>query len=481
MEFETVIGLEVHVQLNTNTKIFSSSKTTFGSDPNKHIDPVTLGLPGALPVLNKEVINKAISLGLATNCKIKEHNFFARKHYFYPDLPKGYQISQFEDPICLAGNIDIELEDGTRKNIGITRIHMEEDAGKNIHDQRNNASLVDLNRAGVPLLEVVSEPDLRNTEEVTAYLKSIRRIVRFINVSDGNMDQGSLRCDANVSIRPVGQKEFGTRCEIKNLNSFKFIEKAIHYEVDRQKKIILAGGTITQETRLFNSETLTTHSMRGKEESADYRYFADPDLPPLHIDKEWVERMRKVLPPLPQDIENKLVADFKLSEYDAKVLTAEKDISDFFAETNSACKNPKAACNWITSELFGFLNKNAVSLEDSPIKPKELAELILLIDNDEISGKMAKKIFEQMLTTEKTPLEIKEEKGFKLIKDPAEINVFIDKVFEANTENVQKYLDGNENIFKFFVGQVLKETAGNAKPEIVNECILEKFKKLKKA
>ena len=476
MNFETVIGLEVHVQLSTKSKIFCSSSTAFGADPNKHVDAITFGMPGALPVLNKKVVDYAIMLGLALKCEIRKENRFARKHYFYPDLPKGYQISQFEEPICERGSLEIKLNDSVR-NIGITRIHMEEDAGKNIHDGRTNASLIDLNRAGVPLLEVVSEPDLRSPAETTAYLKSLRQIVRYIDIGDGNMEEGSLRCDANISLRPEGELKFGTRAEIKNINSFKFVEQALEYEIARQTKLLREGKEVVQETRLFDSTNGTTRSMRGKEESSDYRYFPDPDLPPLVIEESWVRNIKDSMPKLPSERFNELVTTYSLSEYDAGVLTAERGFSDYFEEVFEVCSNAKAASNWLTSELFGLLKKEGLELEESPISAKHLGELIKLVDEETISGKMAKSVFEEMFQSSKSPNEIVEAKGLKQITDDSEILAIVQKVLNDNPEQLKQYVSGKTALQGFFVGQVMKATAGNANPRKVNEILTQELKK----
>lgn len=475
--YEIVIGLEVHAQLATASKIFSRASTKFGADPNTHVDPVTFGLPGCLPVPNKKVIDYAIMLGLALNCQIRNNNRFARKHYFYPDLPKGYQISQFEEPICEHGQIEI-MHDGSARNIGITRIHMEEDAGKGIHDIRTNASLIDLNRAGVPLLEIVSEPDLRSPSEAASYMRTIRQIIRYLGIGDGNMEEGSLRCDANVSLRPVGSLQFGTRTEIKNINSFKFVEKAISYEATRQYKIIKEGGTITQETRLFDSSTETTRSMRSKEESSDYRYFPDPDLPPLEISDKWIKEINDSLPMLPSEKKKQLISDFSLSEYDASIITAERESLMYYEEMLNVCNDPKLACNWLTSELFGLLNKENLKLTESPVSAKSLGTLIAKIKDKSISGKMAKDIFEIMFTEEREPDDIIEEKGFKLISDPEEIRNIVAGVLEQCGDQITKYLAGNERLFGFFVGQTIKESKGNADPETVNRIVKEELDKL---
>ncbi len=470
MEFETVIGLEVHLQLSTNSKIFSGSSTAFGASPNEHIDPVTLGLPGALPVLNSKVVDYAIMMGLATNCQIRRFNRFARKHYFYPDLPKGYQISQFDEPICEKGQITIRVGDSER-SIGITRIHMEEDAGKNMHDNRTNCSLVDLNRAGVPLLEIVSEPDLRSAEEASAYLKAIQQLARYLGISDGNMDEGSLRCDANISLRPKGQSKLGTRTETKNLNSFKFVEKAIEYEIARQSSLLKNGQTIVQETLLFDSATGTTRSMRSKEESSDYRYMPDPDLPPLVIEESWVAKIKSTLPVLPEARRKSLISDLGLSEYDATVLTSEKSNVEFFESALAICGNAKSTCNWVTSELFGLLNKEGIELKDSPVSAESLGQLIKLIDSEVISGKMAKGVFEEMFKSSKSPDLIVKEKGLKQVTDESQITELVKKVFAENPGQLAEFTGGNDRLLGFFVGLVIKAAGGAASPKVVNQVI----------
>lgn len=478
MEFETVIGLEVHLQLSTNSKIFCGSSAAFGGSPNEHIDPVTLGLPGALPVLNQKVVDCAIMMGLAMNCEIRRFNRFARKHYFYPDLPKGYQISQFDEPICERGRITIQVGDSQRV-IGIKRIHMEEDAGKNIHDSRTNSSLVDLNRAGVPLLEIVSDPDLRGPDETTAYLKVVRQLARYLEISDGNMEEGSLRCDANISLRPKGEMRFGTRTEIKNLNSFKFVEKALEYEIARQSALLKSGQKVIQETLLFDSATGTTRSMRSKEESADYRYMPDPDLPPLVVEESWVEQIRTKMPILPEARRNQIVCELGLSEYDATVLTSERASVDYFEKVLKVCDNAKAACNWVTSELFGLLNKSNLDLSKSPISAEQLGNLIKLIDTEVISGKMAKGVFEEMFATSKSPEEIVKEKGLKQVTDTSAVADLVEKVFNENPSQLAEYLGGNERIHGFFVGSVIKAAGGSASPKVVNEVIRKEVQKRK--
>jgi aspartyl-tRNA(Asn)/glutamyl-tRNA(Gln) amidotransferase subunit B len=470
MDYETVIGLEVHVQLSTNSKIFCNASAAYGGEPNEFIDPVTLGLPGALPVTNKRAVEFAIMLGLATNCEIRRFNRFARKHYFYPDLPKGYQISQFDEPICERGHVDFYMGD-TKRTVGLKRIHMEEDAGKNIHDTRTNSSLVDLNRAGVPLLEIVSEPEIRSPAEAAAYLRSIRQLVRYLEISDGNMEEGSLRCDANISLRPVGQLKFGTRTEIKNLNSFKFVERALEYEIARQTAILRAGQEVIQQTLLFDSAAGTTRPMRSKEESADYRYFPDPDLPPVVVEESWIREVQRVLPKLPSQWANELVSEFGLSLYDATVLTSERASVEFYHQVVAACGNAKAACNWVTSELFGMLNKASLTIEQSPVSAKDLGELIKLIDTDVISGKIAKSVFEEMFSTSKDPNTIINAKGLKQLSNDEDILKIIRAEFDTNPEQLSGYLAGNERLHGFFVGQVMKATGGQANPKKVNELI----------
>jgi len=470
MEFETVIGLEVHVQLSTKSKIFCNASAAYGGEPNEYIDPVTLGLPGALPVTNRRAVEFAIMLGLATHCEIRRFNRFARKHYFYPDLPKGYQISQFDEPICERGHVDFYMGE-TKRTVGLKRIHMEEDAGKNIHDSRTAASLVDLNRAGVPLLEIVSEPEIRSPAEAAAYLRAVRQLVRYLEVSDGNMEEGSLRCDANISLRPVGELKFGTRTEIKNLNSFKFVERALEYEIARQYAILKAGNQVVQQTLLFDSEAGTTRPMRSKEESADYRYFPDPDLPPVIVEESWVHDVKGRLPRLPAEWANELVSEHGLSLYDATVLTAERAFVEYYHQVVAACGNSKAACNWVTSEFFGALNKAGLDLSQTPVKAADLGELIKLVDDETISGKMAKSVFEEMFATSKPPSTIVQEKGLKQLSNDDDILAVIRKEFDSNPGQLAGYLGGNDRLHGFFVGLVMKATGGSANPKKVNDLI----------
>ncbi|MDM8514917.1 Asp-tRNA(Asn)/Glu-tRNA(Gln) amidotransferase subunit GatB [Desulfobacterales bacterium HSG16] len=476
MEFESVIGLEVHTQLTTETKIFCNCSTAFGAEPNTHTCPVCLGMPGVLPVLNKKVVEYTIKAALATNCGIQEESRFARKNYFYPDLPKGYQISQYELPIARAGYIDIEAN-GEKKRIGIHRIHMEEDAGKLIHDPNRPFSKVDLNRTGVPLMEIVSEPDIRSSEEAGAYLRKIRSILRYIGVSDGNMEEGSFRCDANVSIMPKGSETFGTRAELKNLNSFRHVEKAIDFEIERQKDVIADGGKVVQETRLWNPTKNKSTSMRSKEEAHDYRYFPDPDLLPLIVDEKWVDSVRATLPELPDERKERFEKEFSLSDYDAGVLTAARELADYFEECFSYLdNNPKQVCNWVTGPLLGLLNAEGKSIEESPVSAKNLGGLLKLVDKGTISGKIAKTVFEKMAKTGDAPEEIvKKEKGLVQVSDTGAIEEIIVKILDRSEKEVEQYKAGKTKVMGFFVGQVMKETKGAANPKIVNEILKRKL------
>lgn len=474
-DFEAVIGLEVHAQLSTGSKLFARSATTTGKRPNSLTDPVTLGLPGCLPVLNRRAVDFAIRLGLATNCDIQRESIFARKHYFYPDLPKGYQISQYEKPICLKGHLDIRLK-GETKRIGITRIHLEEDAGKNTHHDRDGYSDVDLNRAGVPLVEIVSEPDMRNAQEAGAYMRQLRQIVRYVDVCDGNMEEGSLRCDANVSVRRRGAEAFGTKVEIKNLNSFRYVEKAIEYEIGRQIAVIESGDKVLQETRLWDDAKSSTRSMRSKEQAEDYRYFPDPDLLPLVVDNEWIEKVRGSLPELPQQAFQRFKRMYGLDDYYCELLTDEKLIAKYYDHALSIHNNPAAIANWITTELFGRLNKEGLSMDQCPVSPEDLAALVKLIDDGTISGKIAKTVFDEMFSSSTSPKSIIESRGLSQVSDPNEIVAIIDRVIAANPEQVAAYRGGKTKMFGFFVGQVMKESEGKANPKLVNDLLQEKLK-----
>ena len=477
MKYETVIGLEVHVQIKTKTKIFCSCSTEFGSPPNENTCPICLGMPGVLPVLNKRFLESSMRACLATHCTIEPMNRFARKNYFYPDLPKGYQISQFELPLGTNGYININV-DGTKKRIGLTRIHMEEDAGKLIHGEnsgRPGKSYVDFNRTGVPLCEVVSEPDMRSAEEARAYLNELKSILEYTGVSDCNMEEGSLRCDANVSIRPVGQKEFGTRAELKNLNSFKFIQKAIEYEVDRQTKLLDQGDTVKQETRLYDADRNETFPMRSKEEAHDYRYFPDPDLVPIMIDEAWVEELRKTIPELPEQKRERFVKNYKIPEYDAGVLTSSKPLADYFEQCTALFPQPKTISNWMMGDLLRELKKDGRNIVDCPVSPSALVDLLKLIESGTISGNIAKGIFEEMYQTQKSAGSIVEEKGLKQITDSSAIEKIVAEVLQANPSQIEEFKGGKEKVLGFLVGQVMKASKGKANPAMVNKLLKKKM------
>jgi len=470
MDFEAVIGLEVHAQLLTDTKIFCGCSTKFGAAPNSHTCQICLGMPGVLPVLNKKVVEFAMKMALATNCEINKSCSFARKNYFYPDLPKGYQISQYAYPLAEHGYVILDV-DGKQKKIGITRIHMEEDAGKLIHDEHNPVSYIDLNRTGVPLIEIVSEPDMRSSEEAADYLKRLHEILVYLEICDGNMEEGSFRCDANVSIRPKGQKEFGTRAELKNMNSFRNVQRALEYEIKRQQYIVENGGTVVQETRLWDDAQGSTTSMRSKEEAHDYRYFPDPDLVPILVDKAWGEKIRKQIPELPLAKRERFVKDYQIPAYDAGVLTADKALADYYEKVVRLCAQPKAASNWVMGDVLRFLNEEKREIKSCPITPVALAEMISLIDEGTISGKMAKDIVEEMYKTGKQPKKIIEEKGLVQITDEGELIKTITSIMEANPNQLTDYRGGKEKLFGFFVGQVMKATQGKANPQLVNELL----------
>jgi len=474
MDWETVIGLEIHAQLNTKSKIFSGASTQFGAKPNSQACAVDLGLPGVLPVVNKEAVSKAVRFGLAVDAHINQINVFDRKNYFYPDLPKGYQISQLELPIVGEGKIDI-MVDGESKTIGVTRAHLEEDAGKSIHDLYNDYTAVDLNRAGTPLLEIVSEPDMRSAEEAVAYAKKIHSLVQYIDICDGNMQEGSFRCDANVSIRPVGQKEFGTRTELKNINSFKFLEKAINLEVERQQDILEDGGRVIQETRLYDADKNETRSMRSKEEANDYKYFPDPDLLPVEVTDELLEQIKQELPELPHQKKARYIESLGLSDYDADVITSSKAIADYYERMISSNSNAKLCANWVMGELSGALNKEQLDISQSPISPEELSLLVERISDNTISGKIAKDVFKALWNQEGSVDQIIDSKGLKQITDTGEIEKIIEEVISNNSAQVDQYRSGNEKILGFFVGQIMKATNGKANPKQVNDILREKL------
>ncbi len=475
MSYEAVIGLEVHAQMLTESKIFCSCPTTFGSEPNTQTCPVCIGMPGVLPVLNRRAIEFAIKTGLAMNCTVSRYSRFARKNYFYPDLPKGYQISQYELPICEHGWVEIGAEGGGRKRVGITRIHMEEDAGKNIHEEKGPYSLVDLNRTGVPLMEIVSEPDMRSPAEAVEYMKKLRMILRYLGVCDGNMEQGSLRCDANVSVRPAGASELGVKVEVKNINSFRFVERALAYEIKRQVKTLEEGGSLEQETRLWDSAKGITSSMRTKEEAHDYRYFPEPDLVPIVVEEKWIEEIRSSLPELPDAKRERLVSEYGLTEADAQALTEEKAMADWFEEAVRAGAKPKAAANWMMSELLRLLNQDGISIEASPLKPAQLAGMLTLMDKGTISGKIAKTVFDEIYRTGKDAEAIVKEKGLVQISDAGEVEKAVDNVLSSNPDEVERFRAGDEKLMGFFVGQVMKLTKGKANPKLVNELLRKKL------
>jgi len=475
-EWETVIGLEVHVQLATKSKIFSGSSTLFGSSPNTQACNIDLGMPGVLPVLNEEVLKMAIKFGLSINANINSPTQFARKNYFYPDLPKGYQISQLDNPIVEGGVLEITLKDGSKKKIRITRAHLEEDAGKSLHDDFEGLSGIDLNRAGTPLLEIVSEPDLSSPEEAVAYLKKIHSIIRYLEISDGNMAEGSMRCDANVSLRKRGSKELGTRTETKNVNSFKFVEKAIQHEIRRQIKILESGERVTQETRLYDSQLDETRPMRSKEYANDYRYFPEPDLLPVVLSEDFIKSVKDLMPELSEEKEKRFIKEYKLSDYDANVLSVDPNLSNFFEEVVVRSRNPKLAANWIMGELSAFLNKENLSILETKVDSINLGNLLSRIEDSTISGKIAKEIFEEMWNSKKSPDEIIEEKGLKQVTDSSEIKKVINQVLDQNPSQLEQYKSGKEKLFGFFVGQVMKASRGKANPEQVNKLLEERLK-----
>ena len=475
MEWEVVIGLEVHVQLLTHSKIFSGASTAYGAEPNTQACDVSIALPGVLPVMNREAARLAVKFGLGINAQINQRSIFARKNYFYPDLPKGYQISQFELPVVGKGEIEIETGNCV-KTIGITRAHLEEDAGKSLHESFHGMTGIDLNRAGTPLLEIVSEPDMRSAQEAVAYLKKLHTLVRYLEISDGNMQEGSFRCDANVSIRPKGQFELGTRAELKNINSFRFVEKAIEYEIERQTDILEEGGKILQETRLYDSDKNETRSMRSKEEAHDYRYFPDPDLPGMILEDSFIEAVRQELPELPDVRKVRFETDFLLSGNDASQITADRNMADYFESVcGKSNAEPKMIANWMLGDFSAALNQSSLDIRHCPLDSDRFASLLNRIADNTISGKIAKEVFALMWDSHQSVDEIIEQKGLKQITDTAEIEAIVDLIVEKNAQQVKQYQDGNQKVFGFFVGQVMKETRGKANPKQVNELLKKKL------
>jgi aspartyl-tRNA(Asn)/glutamyl-tRNA(Gln) amidotransferase subunit B len=478
-KYEGVIGLEVHAQLLTDSKIFCNCSTKFGNEPNTNICPICLGQPGVLPVLNKKVVEFTVLMGLATNCTINERSIFARKNYFYPDLPKGYQISQYEEPACEHGFMEITLPDAIIKKIGITRIHMEEDAGKSIHDSGLSTS-VDLNRCGVPLIEIVSDPDMRTANEAYLYLSKIKQIVQYLGICDGNMEEGSLRCDANISVRLRGENKLGTKTEVKNMNSFRNVERAINYEINRQMEILEDGGRIIQETLLWDADKNKAFSMRSKEEAHDYRYFPEPDLFPVLVNSNWKNELATLLPELPNQRKNRFISSFKLPEYDAEILTQSRDIADYYEKVIDMTDDYKSASNWVMGDVLKVINENKIDIKEFCISPDNLAELINIINDNTISGKIAKEIFPEMLKENKKPLEIVKSKNLLQITDTTAISKVIDNVLSNFPDEIGEFLNGKEKVFGFFIGKIMQETKGKANPKIVNELLREKISLYKK-
>jgi len=476
-KYEAVIGLEVHAQLLTRSKVFCGCSTEFGNPPNTNVCPICLGHPGVLPVLNKKAVEFTVLMGLAVNCRINEKSVLARKNYFYPDLPKGYQISQYELPICEDGLINVDSDDSLKK-IRIKRIHLEEDAGKSIHDQ-GYETLVDLNRCGTPLMEIVSEPDLRTAKEAYSYLYKMRQIVQYLGICDGNMEEGSLRCDANISVRLKGTDKLGTKTEVKNMNSFKSVERAINHEIERQIDILEEGGEIVQETLLWNADLNEAFSMRSKEEAHDYRYFPEPDLLPVVISEEWKNEIAEQLPELPDERREKFISKYKLPEYDAEILTQTKSIADYFENVTSFTDDNKSASNWIMGDVLKVINEQKLDIRNFPVPPDKLAKLINLINKGTISGKIAKDIFPEMISEGKDAESIIKEKDLVQITDVSSIENIVEKIIESHQDEVKQFLDGKEKVLGFFVGQIMKETKGKANPKLVNELLRKKFNELK--
>ncbi len=476
MKWETVIGLEIHAQLSTRTKIFSGAPTAYGAEPNTQACPVDLGLPGVLPVLNREAVRMAVKFGLAVGGQVTSRSSFARKNYFYPDLPKGYQISQYDEPIVEGGHLDIDLEDGSTKRIGITRAHLEEDAGKSLHEDFHGMTGVDLNRAGTPLMEIVSEPDLRSPQEAAAYMRKLHALVRYLEICDGNMQEGSFRCDANVSVRPVGQTEFGTRAELKNLNSFRFVERALEYEVERQIDLLESGGEVVQETRLYDVDRGVTRSMRTKEEANDYRYFPDPDLLPVEVDEALIADVRETLPELPDEKRRRFEQEYGLPAYDAGVLTATREMADYFEQAVSESGGfAKRTANLLMSELLAYLNKDGLEITECPVTPQMLGTLVARVEDETLSSRGAKDVFEAMWAGEGDPDTVIESKGLKQVTDTSAIEALVDEALANNPQQLEQYRAGKEKLFGFFVGQVMKASGGKANPQQVNELLKKKL------
>jgi aspartyl-tRNA(Asn)/glutamyl-tRNA(Gln) amidotransferase subunit B len=476
MQFETVIGLEVHAQLSTRTKIFCGCSTEFGKPPNANTCPLCLGMPGVLPVLNRKVVEYALKMAAATNCLVNRTNVFARKNYFYPDLPKGYQISQFDLPLAEHGWVEIEIDDRVRR-IGLTRIHMEEDAGKLVHDDHEPRSYVDLNRTGTPLIEIVSEPDLRSAEEAVAYLKKLHAILRYLNICDGNMQEGSFRCDANISLRPMGRAELGTRTELKNMNSFRNVQRAIEYEERRQRDILLEGGKVVQQTLLWDPDAARTSSMRSKEEAHDYRYFPDPDLIPIEISEEWLAAIKAAQPELPDERRDRFMKELELPAYDAVILTSDRELADFFEETLALYANAKKLSNWLMTELLRELREKDRELDQCPVTPAHLARLLNLIEQGTISGKIAKKIFQEMMTTGQAPDTVVKAKNLVQMSDEGDLLRIVAEIVAANPEQVKQFKEGKTKVMGFFVGQLMQQTKGRANPKMANQLFADALNK----
>ncbi|MBN1782868.1 Asp-tRNA(Asn)/Glu-tRNA(Gln) amidotransferase subunit GatB [bacterium] len=484
MKFETVIGLEVHAQLSTLSKMFCGCSIRFGAAPNSQTCPVCLGMPGVLPVTNRTAVEYAVRMGLAVHCDIQPHSVFARKNYFYPDLPKGYQISQYEEPICLGGWIDVEPEPGEKRKIRIHRIHLEEDAGKSVHDEAyisGNETLIDLNRCGTPLIEIVSEPDIRSPKEAYLYLHKIRQMVRWLGICDGNMEEGSLRCDANISLRPVGTTDLGVKTELKNMNSMRGVEKALTFEVKRQTEILSEGGAVIQQTLLWDEAAGKAVPMRGKEEAHDYRYFPDPDLTPLIVEEAWVREVGESLPELPDDRKNRWTADYGLSDYDASVLNEDRGISDYFEDVVRETDNPKTAANWIMGEVLRRLNEEKTGIENLKVRPGDISHLIRLVNEGTVSHSAAKTVFDHIAETGDTPDKAVEKLGLKQVSNASELGDLVQKVIDDNPDALKKYLGGKDALFGFFVGQAMQASRGKANPKVVQDLLREKLNALRQS